>query len=135
LWRSLYSQSDQAQKNLEDSLELTFFVMSINILWLLRIPRLSLSVLSLVCSVLQMPTSSKKSKDHSSLKFIYIYIYIYCTKTDLRLIPVHLLICWRIMKWATEEEENDSQGKRTVQVVILDMSSKWLQDKSMMCSS
>lgn len=28
----------------------------------------------------------------------------------------------KIMKWATEEEENDSQGKRTVQVVILDMS-------------
>ncbi|KAG6773570.1 hypothetical protein POTOM_020858 [Populus tomentosa] len=28
----------------------------------------------------------------------------------------------KIMKWATEEEENDSKGKRTVQVVILDMS-------------
>ncbi|KAB5556530.1 hypothetical protein DKX38_007439 [Salix brachista] len=28
----------------------------------------------------------------------------------------------KIMKWATEEEENDSKEKRTVQVVILDMS-------------
>ncbi|KAL9393582.1 hypothetical protein Peur_012867 [Populus x canadensis] len=33
----------------------------------------------------------------------------------------------KIMKWATEEEENDSQGKRTVQVVILDMSTSLLE--------
>uniref|UniRef100_A0A6N2LYB0 STAS domain-containing protein n=1 Tax=Salix viminalis TaxID=40686 RepID=A0A6N2LYB0_SALVM len=40
----------------------------------------------------------------------------------------------KIMKWATEEEENDSKEKRTVQVVILDMSNLMNIDTSGLAS-